>query len=796
LAGEGLARGYWNRAEMTAERFVWEENSKFKIQNSKFKVHGLENDGLVRLYRTGDLVRFLVDGNLEYHGRMDGQVKLRGFRIELGEIEAVLNQHPDVEQAIAQIYTAPSNETSVAPQLIAYYVSGAGADGDGDLLAEYLRQLLPSHMLPTALIPLSAFPLTPNGKIDRRALPAPSRLPEVVFQPAQTLIQQQLVEIWQRVLDRESIGIEDNFFELGGDSILAMQVIAQANQTGLKLLPRQLFQAQTIASLAMQVNQVTPTVAPQGLVIGDVPLTPIQHWFFAQNFAVPNHWNQSVLLEVPPLDPHIIETALWHLLRHHDALRLRFSNGSTPDVSTSDVSTSDTSLVNAADKPTTIAHQQGQWRQFHADPEAIAIPLTVFDFTDLSADQQQQAIASTANALQGSLDLSSVLMRVALMQCGIQGDRLLIILHHLIIDGVSWRILLEDLQMLYTQLSHKLNQKSSHNLSQNQSPQLPPKTTAFQQWAIALQERAQANTQDQTSDWHYWTTPQYQQSSPIPTDDPHAANRVADLATYRVALTATETQTLLQETAAAYQTQINDLLLTALAQTLADWTGSSQVLIELEGHGREALREDAQQEMERLDISQSQSQNLADADLSRSIGWFTTLFPVWLNLESSWDLGRTIKAVKEQLRSLPKRGLSYGLCRYLTDASTDYNWADSPQPQVRFNYLGQIDQVLSPPFALAKESAGATRHPLNHRDVLLEFNAMTVAGQMQFTWGYSHAIHRSSAIANLAEQYIVRLRALIQHCQSPDAGGYTPSDFPLMAIDQADLDTLLADLSG
>ncbi|NJL23450.1 MAG: hypothetical protein HC895_25750 [Leptolyngbyaceae cyanobacterium SM1_3_5] len=257
---------------------------------------------------------------------------------------------------------------------------------------------------------------------------------------------------------------------------------------------------------------------------------------------------------------------------------------------------------------------------------------------------------------------------------------------------------------------------------------------------------------------------------------------MAEVETITVSLGVTQTRSLLQTVHAAYQTQISDLLLTALAQAIERWTGQPQLYVELEGHGRDSLSIDG------LSID-----SLESIDLSRTVGWFTTLFPVWLNLSSASAPGASIKTIKEQLRSIPP-GFAFGLGRYLADVETQKQLRSIPRPTVRFNYLGQTDAVLGSQFGIAPEAIGAIRSPRGGRDVLLEINGLVWSNQLHFNWSYSRAIHRKSTIETLANDFMTALQTLIDHCLSPTAGGYTPSDFPLMAIDQAELDILLADL--
>jgi amino acid adenylation domain-containing protein/non-ribosomal peptide synthase protein (TIGR01720 family) len=694
LGGEGLARCYWNRPDLSAEKFVPNPFSSGK-----------------RLYKTGDRARYLPTGELEFLGRIDHQIKLRGFRIELGEVEFAIEQHPEIETAIAIL-----ND-----QLVAYFTANRAISSTE--LRQFLAAKLPAYMLPSSFVFLEKMPLTPNGKVDRAALPSSERIQLTQYTAPRTAEERQLVEIWQQVLGRQPIGIDDNFFELGGDSILAIQAISKANQAGLSLTPRQVFQAQTIAELAILAGTGSTISIEQEVITGVVPLTPIQHWFFAQNFSEPHHWNQSVLLHVKvPLNLVALKEAIQALLVHHDNLRSQFELTS-----------------------------EG-WQQFQVSPN-LAAPVVQVDISDLDGSEREHTISAVANSLQSSLVLGSApLMRVAYFSAENQG-RLLIILHHLIIDGVSWRILLEDLQTAYYQVS------------QLQSIQLPAKTTSLKSWMQQLE----ANLLE--TDKTYWMSEVWQSIKPIPVDDPHGRNTIADMGSMTIALSHTETQSLLSETFAAYHTQINDLLLTALAYAFQEWTNEPQLLIELEGHGREESR-------------------FESVDLSRTIGWFTSLFLVLLDLSATDSFSSAIRQIKEQLRQASERGMNYGELKYLRQEDI------SIQPQVRFNYLGQVDTVLTESdwFSFTMESSGYARSPNSDRAISIEINSIIQNGQLRLNWTYSKAQYAETTIKQLTESYLDVLRSLIQHCLTQTVESFTPSDFPQMDFSQAELDDLLADL--
>ncbi|MCU0532504.1 MAG: amino acid adenylation domain-containing protein [Hydrococcus sp. Prado102] len=604
---------------------------------------------------------------------------------------------------------------------------------------EYLAEKLPDYAIPSAFVMLESLPLTPNGKIDRRALPAPdtsSRALKASQVPPSTAAEKILAEIWQEVLGVSNIGIHDNFFELGGDSILSIGIVSRANRAGLAIAPKQLFQHQTIASLAAVAGETFSIKAEQGLVTGSVPLTPIEHWFFEQKLPEPHHYNMSVLLEVPPkLNPTLLEQVVEQLLLHHDALRLRF---------------------NASDEG---------WKQIKADFDK-QVPFNVVDLSELSPTEQSAAIEKASGEVQASLNISDgPIMRVVLFQLGLNlPGRLLLAIHHLAIDGVSWRILIEDLVKAYQQISN------------DEVIQLNAKTTSFKDWANRLNEYGRSPIPANELD--FWLAQSPSHIAPIPVDYPNKqqANTVASSSVVSVSLSDRLTRALLQEVPAAYNTQINDVLLSALLQCFAKWTKAPYLHVELEGHGREELFE--------------------NVDLSRTVGWFTTVFPVLLKLEDDRP-EETLKSVKEQLRRIPNRGIGYGVLRYLAgDEATRLQLQTLPTAQVSFNYLGQFDRVLSesPGWQLAKESTGLVRSPLGNRKHLLEVNGLVESGKLQVNWTYSENVHQRSTIERLARDFIEALEVLIDRCLSPEAGGYTPSDFPDVELDREALNQVLAEI--
>jgi amino acid adenylation domain-containing protein/non-ribosomal peptide synthase protein (TIGR01720 family)/FkbM family methyltransferase len=608
----------------------------------------------------------------------------------------------------------------------------------GEPLRELLLHELPDYMVPAGFTFLTQLPRLPNGKIDRAGLPQPQASPPAAgaaddgHVAPRNEIEAKLARIWSEVLHIERIGVNDNFFQLGGDSILNIQIVSRAHRAGLRLSPSQLFKHPTIGELAALAGTTALRQEVSAPVTGPVPLTPIQAWFFDHEPVDPHHFNMSLLLELNrAISPATLQLALGHLLAHHDGLRLGF------------------------------VRQGPAWRQFNAPP-ADRVPFTVFALEALPAERGAAAMAKAASALQASLALARPpLLRAGLFRLG-KGERdlLLLVVHHLIVDGVAWRVLLEDLQTACLQVTR------------GEAVRLPAKTTSFKAWAEKLSRHARAG--GFAAELAYWLSVDAPQAR-LPVDDPMGGDSVASTRTLHRAFGAEETRLLLQEVPAVYGTEINEVLLAALARAFFDWTGELRLFVDLEGHGREEVVE--------------------DVDLTRTLGWFTTHFPVLLTVAAEGGPGDDLKAVKETLRKVPGRGIGYGALRYLAgDAATAAALRAKARPQVKFNYLGQLDRVLAEEalFAPRWDEGGAARSRRGRRSHLLEVSGGVRDGCLGMHWSYSGEIHREASIAGLADAFFRALRALIVHCQAPDAGGYTPGDFPEANLDQQSLDAVLA----
>jgi amino acid adenylation domain-containing protein/non-ribosomal peptide synthase protein (TIGR01720 family) len=693
VGGAGVARGYLKRPELSAQRFI----------DSPFAGGG-------RLYRTGDLARRLANGDLEYLGRIDHQVKIRGFRIELGEIESVISVFPGIREVVVIAREDKPGDKKLA----AYY--RATDEISLDALRAHMKARLPDYMLPAAFVSMDALPLTSNGKVDRLALPAPdvtraSR--KETYAAPRTPAEQALARIWGDVLGMESPGIHDNFFELGGDSILSIQVISRARLAGLAITPRELFQSPTIAELAAAAPAAQRAPVQVERASGEAALTPVQQWFFDQPIEHRNYWNQTFLFEVPaPIDVDKLEQALAAAVAHHDAFRLRYQK--TPD----------------------------GWRQSYAENAAA------FKLTRADGDLTQAEILAAAVEAQSSLDIANgPLIAASYFPMGAnKPGRLLLAVHHLAIDGVSWRLLLEDVESAYTAL-------------ENSKPAaLPPATASYRTWSAALGAYGQrAEVEAQTA---YWQSAPDAAAAALPVDHSAGLNTEESTETVTLKLTPEQTDALLRRIPAAFHSQINDVLLTALAESFRTWTGRESLMVDVEGHGRE---------------------DIGAIDISRTVGWFTSIYPVRVSLDPAARLDASLQSVKNQLRQIPEKGIGFGLLRD--------RFKGLPRAQVAFNYLGQFDQVVagSRLFSFAPEPVGLWHHPQGLRTHLMEVLARVADGQLEVQFNYSRNLHSRAAVEQIADRYRAALTELIRLSGAADAERWAPSDFAFAKLDGAEL---------
>jgi amino acid adenylation domain-containing protein/non-ribosomal peptide synthase protein (TIGR01720 family) len=722
IAGDQLALGYLNRPELTAQRFVADP-------------YGGPGE---LMYRTGDIARWRADGALEYLGRADDQVKIRGLRIELGEIENVLAEHEDVT-AVAVI---AREDTPGTKRLVAYVVGTSGVEG----LAEFAAATLPEHMVPAAFVPMTDLPLTPNGKLNRKALPAPdfgTRGGRAAETPAETLI----AGLFADVLGVSDIGADDSFFDLGGDSIMSIQLVSRAKQAGVKITPREVFERRTVAEIAAVARILDPAgpavTEDEDAGIGDVVPTPIAHWLLDEGGETAG-FNQSMLLVTPArLCADRLASTLTALLDHHDALRMRVHRD---------------------------GGDRGGWRVRIGERGSVRPAVTQIDVSTVDPEGLAAVVAEQAEAARAELDpVAGAMSRFVWLDAGPdRPGRLLIVLHHLVVDGVSWRILVEDLAGAW------------------RGEELAPVGTSYRSWGKLLAEQATRRA----GELALWTE-QVREPEPTLGERPldPARDTAATAATVSVELSTEDTGTVLADLPAAYHASVQDVLLTALALAVADWRGEpgAPTLVDIEGHGRA---------------------DLPGTDLSRTVGWFTTSYPVRLDpiAPDAWAggpaAGAALKQVKERLRELPDAGLGYGLLRHL-NPDTAAELGRYPRPQLGFNYLGRLAAPAEPAdWAPAEEGAGigggaGDGMRLPHS---LEITAVTRDGpdgpRLSATWLYPTGVLSEERVRALARRWLAALSALVQHARGTDVGGFTPSDLNLVSLSQEDIEFFEDELSS
>ncbi|MFD6397494.1 amino acid adenylation domain-containing protein [Nocardia sp. NPDC060249] len=733
VGGVQLARGYLRRPGLTAARFIADP---FVPADSA--VGG-------RLYRTGDRARWNPAGALEFVGRVDEQVKIRGFRVEPGEIEAVLERHPLVARAVVVGRSdGPGGIYLAAYAIPADYV-GSRSAVDGATLRAYLARELPEHMVPAAVVVLDELPLSPSGKTDRRALPAPEFARGTdTSRPPSGAAEETLARIFAEVLHRDTVGVTEAFLEIGGDSILAIGLVSRARKAGLKILPKDVFEHRTIealAAFATRDDEPEQATAPDDPV-GAVEASPIMRSFAERGLLGDRH-RMWVLVDVPPLEPSTLGKALDAVLDTHDVLRAR--------------------LVRA-DRPHLDVRPRGAIR---ARSLVRRVPVT-----------EARTAGTVAGELESAADrldpVNGVMAQVVWFDAGQDRGQLLLVAHHLVVDGVSLRLLVEDLA------------GACRAAEAGADPALPAVGSSVRAWSRGLVEQAGSRAKE----LDYWRDvvrgPDELLGSRRP--DP-VRDTWSTVESVTVELDAATTDALLTTVPQAFFGTVEDTLLAAFALAVTGWrrergTDAESVLVLMEGHGREESA-------------------VAGADLSRTVGWFTTQYPVRLDL-AGIDLddafaagsaaGVALKRVKERLREIPDHGVGYGILRYL-DSGAAAPLREFAAPQLGFNYLGRVE-VGTGAWSISPGGLGAAYDPAMPMPTTVVVNAVTEVGpegtRLTAHWMYAGGILADGDVLALAERWRAALDALIRHAAGPGAGGRTPSDLSLVSLDQSQLDALEA----
>ncbi|WP_442591966.1 amino acid adenylation domain-containing protein [Pedobacter sp. AW31-3R] len=697
IAGTGLARGYLNKPELTAEKFV---ANPFKPGE--------------RMYRTGDLGRWLEDGNIEFIGRKDDQVKVRGYRIELGEVEHAFRNHADISAAVVLVSANVSGEND----LIAYIACSKELEILD--LRLFLGKQLPAYMVPNHFVFLDEIPLNANGKADRKSLKAigiDHSGTDGSYRPPRNQMEEVLVSVYEEVLKVKNIGINQNFFVLGGDSIKAIQLVSRLKQHGYTLNIGDVLRYPVIEELLLNVDlSVQGHVIDQQEVQGLIPLSPIQQAFLENETVDKHHFNLSVMLvSAKRIDEEILSKSLNGLIAHHDALRIVF-------------------------RQTAEGYVQEN------------TGLTGIKIHEVIADEEDQLIRAESDLAHAGFDLQNGPLFKVILFKGSQQDHLLFIAHHLVIDGVSWRVLLPDFAQLY----------ESH--SAGRPAKLPLKTDSFQSWMNLMQQYAFSNELEK--ELPYWDEIEALKVPALPVDDPAASNLVNDANSKSFLLNAEQTSLLLGASGKAYGTNVNDLLITAVGMAFRKCFDINQLCLALEGHGRE-------------DIG-------GQIDVTRTVGWFTAIYPVVIDVSFPDDNIRQLIEVKERLHRIPNKGIGYGVLRYLQGRPYQM------EPEIVFNYLGVFDTEIKnehddPCFKISGAYHGQAVSPNRKRDYTLEISAMIVEGRLKLSLIYSARQYNAETITRLLQVLEQELSALIEKTAAEEQTQLTPVDLTFKGLNMEQL---------
>ncbi|GAA1395508.1 hypothetical protein GCM10009639_30720 [Kitasatospora putterlickiae] len=706
VTGAGLARGYLGRAGLTAERFVADP---FAAADGPLLPGGGRGG---RMYRTGDLARLTAEGELVFAGRADDQVKIRGFRIEPGEIESVLSGHPGVAQAAV----------AVRDDRLVAYVSPAGVDPQA--VREYLAARLPQHMVP-AVVALEALPTTPNGKIDRGALPSPGPVAGTGGREPATEPERVLCRLFAEVLGRERVGVDDGFFELGGDSITSMQLVARARRQGLALATQDVFELRTPAELARLAAEsalpehLRPGTAADGA--GEVPWTPVMRMLgdgiTGAGFA------QWVVVGAPAeLGEETLAAALAAVVDTHDMLRARVERGRLIVGERGSVDTT------------------GRVRR-----------------VGLAGGSLEQAVEGAVRDAVGRLDPEAgAMVRAVWVDAGPgRVGRLVVAVHHLAVDGVSWRILVPDLRA------------ACEAVAAGREPALEPVAVSFRRWASLLEEWAAAP--ERVGELPAWRAVLDGAEPPAGVPGTSAGS----VCSRSWVMSGAEASALLGRVPGLFFCGVHEVLLAGLAGAVVRWRGDRTVLVDVEGHGRQAV---------------------GGPDLSRTVGWFTSVHPVRLEVPGPDPAAaELLKAVKEQSRAVPGDGLGYGLLRHL-NAGTGAVLEAAPSPWIGFNYMGRFavgerhevaawQQVGDIGGAL--DPAMAAPHPLQVDAVVRDLPG---GPELTLTVSWPAGRFEEAGIEGFGRMWRDALCALARLSDDSSAGGHTASDFDLLDLDQDEIE--------
>ncbi|MGH0498965.1 amino acid adenylation domain-containing protein [Bacillus wiedmannii] len=697
VSGDGVARGYLNRDELTQERFI--ENP---FINGK------------RMYKTGDTARYLENGAIEYVGRIDSQVKIRGHRIEIGEIERYLLENESIKDAVVVFKTDSS-----ANKLLNAYIVNKKEITDPEL-KQWLLRFLPKYMIPTNFIFMDSIPLTLNGKVNYALLPE-QIIGETEFVNYKTSAEKELVRAMEAILGVDNISMNDNYYQLGGDSIKAIQVSSKLKNIGLDIKVKDILAYDSIEEIAasIQKSEVVRNIS-QDKSEGTIERTPIIEWFFNQDFKNQNAYNQYVLLEYNRvLDINKVIIAVDRLIEHHDGLRINY------------------------DKKNDELYYNNEYVN-------EITPTKYFDLSKHSSGERYKSIKQLIDEDSVNFDIgNSLLFNVTMINLGDEKQALLFTAHHLIVDGISWRVILDDFITILMQLHNKTEVK------------LPMKTHSFKEWAQALQDYSK---KDFGGEIDYWKSILNKEVN-YPVDYSKEKNIVKTSNVLSKEIDGTILNDLIKKINEIYNIELNEALIIGLVLTINRLTNKNEVIVELERHGRELIN--------------------GHIDISRTVGWFTSMYPAYFKVDHE-EIEDKIKSLKEQLRNIPNKGFNYSILKFL-----NREFKEQEVKYIRFNYLGDFDNIIDKnQLNLNNIEFALNSDKNNSLTALMDIEAMVVNGALKINIIYSKNRFKDETIQKFIESYVNTLKVILDTCIEKHFKEFTPSDFDAVEISQEDLDAL------
>lgn len=697
ISGDGIARGYLNKPELTAEKFI-----KSPFVNEE------------KMYRTGDLGRFIGTDIIEYVGRLDQQVKILGHRIELGEIEKYMMFHESVKEVVVL-----DHQDKRGTYLCAYIIKKKVLDKDE--LRKFLLKYLPQYMIPIHIVELKEFPLTSNGKIDRMAL---SRYKNIDVKNQKEIViyrnekEKLLINTINELLNINIVNVKENFYHLGGDSIKAIQMTSKLSEKGFKIRVKDILDNPIIEKMALFVDEKHKSIE-QKISKGSIKNTPIVSWFLSQEFKHINFYNQSIMIELNSRFETIRVTEILNkIIEHHDALRMNYNR----------------------------QHGRLFYNHKHLKDK---IEIEEYELGDVSPLMQDKKISMITNRLIGNCDIENELLIKACIFNYDKSKKLFITAHHLIVDGISWRIILEDFNTLHKQIK------------KNQKLHLPLKTYSYQTWAEMLEHYSKQNSHEEEQYWKNIMSKKFQ----FPLDHKNGLDTMLYSNTAIARLSKGTTLTLTKEANESFHTEPIELLITSLLRTIKTFVGVDDIVIELEGHGREDIFD--------------------DMDVSRTVGWFTSIYPFYAKLTGE-DLFTHIIEVKEKIRKIPNNGINFGVMKYLSKTIDDKN-----KRYIRFNYLGNFTTRREPNSLNLENQFSLESHKDNHLTSIMDINCYIIEDRLNVLLTYSKEQFYERTVNHFIDLFISNIEDITTYCCHKETMQFTPSDFDTVDLSLEDLDNLI-----